>query len=114
MAIHYESTLDKTFQALGDETRRGMLAALALNGLQTAGDLGKPFNIAQPTASKHLKVLEKAGLVSRQVDGRVHRFTLETAPMEQAQDWIETHKSFWENTLDQLDQFLKTTTDEEK
>ncbi len=110
MAI-YQSTLDQTFQALGDETRRGMLASLARNGAQTAGELGKPFQIAQPTASKHLKVLEKAGLVTREIDGRTHRFTLETEPLHQAQLWLDTHREFWERTLDRLDQFLKTDTD---
>ena len=107
MAIYQNPALDRTFQALGDSTRRGMLALLAQQGAQTAGDLGKPFHIAQPTASKHLKVLENAGLVSREIDGRVHRFTLEPAQLSDAQEWIETHRTFWEGTLDRLDQFLK-------
>lgn len=114
MAIYYDPHLDRTFQALGDGTRRGMLALLAQNGAQTAGDLGSAFAIAQPTASKHLKVLEKAGLVTREIDGRVHRFSLETAQLKEAEDWIGRHRDFWERTLDRLDQFLKTNTDETK
>ncbi len=111
MAIYQDTALDRTFQALGDGTRRGMLALLAEKGAQTAGELGDPFDIAQPTASKHLKVLESAGLVSREIDGRIHRFTLAPMRLEQAQDWLETHQEFWERTLDRLDQFLKTTKD---
>ncbi|MEM7636657.1 MAG: ArsR family transcriptional regulator, partial [Pseudomonadota bacterium] len=66
------------------------------------------FDVAQPTISKHLKVLEKAGLVSREIDGRTHRFRLETAPMNEAEDWIERHKTFWEGSLKRLDGYLKS------
>ena len=114
MAIFQDTALDRTFQALGDSTRRGMLALLAKKGALTAGDLGDPFQIAQPTASKHLKVLENAGLVSREIEGRVHRFTLEPAQLSAAQDWIDTHRSFWEGTLDRLDQFLTTNSEQDQ
>ncbi len=114
MAIYQDTALDRTFQALGDSTRRGMLALLALKGAQTAGDLGKPFQIAQPTASKHLKVLENAGLVSREIDGRIHRFSLETRQLSVAQDWIETHRTFWDGTLDRLDQFLRSNPEQDQ
>lgn len=111
MTIQYRTSLDKTFHALGDETRRRMLAILAVEGAQTAGDLGRPFNVAQPTASKHLKVLERAGLVSRQVEGRKHRFQLELDPLNEAEGWISRHKAFWEGTLDHLSTFLDDTKD---
>ncbi len=114
MAIYQNTELDRTFQALGDSTRRGMVALLAENGAQTAGDLGGAFDIAQPTASKHLKVLEKAGLVTREIDGRTHRFSLRSAQLKEAQDWIGEHREFWKRSLDRLDQFLKNEDDKTK
>ncbi len=106
MAIHYDSTLDRTFHALGDGTRRRMVAMLAASGTLSAGELRAPFKVAQPTVSKHLKVLEQAGLVRREVDGRVHRFRLEAAAMAEAEDWIGRHKAFWERTLARLEEFV--------
>lgn len=106
MAIQYEHPLDRTFHALGDGTRRQILSMLATQGERSANELREPFNVAQPTISKHLKVLEKAGLVKRNVDGRVHRFQLMTKPMVEAEDWIAQHKAFWEGTLERLDRFL--------
>lgn len=107
MAIHYQAHLDRTFHALGDGTRRQIIALLARNGACSATELRAPFDVAQPTISKHLKVLEKAGLVTREIDGRTHRFRLETMPMEEAEDWIERHKAFWEGSLQRLDGLLK-------
>lgn len=106
MAIHYEQPLDLTFRALGDGTRRQILSALALNGACTATELGAPFEVAQPTVSKHLKVLERAGLVKRNVAGRTHRFELVVGPMDEAVDWIVDHKAFWKGTLERLEEFL--------
>lgn len=106
MAIHYQTPLDRTFHALGDETRRRMIAMLAAEGALSASALGAPFDVAQPTTSKHLKVLEQAGLVSREVAGRTHRFRLALEPLNEAEDWIARHKAFWEGTLAQLDSFL--------
>ena len=102
MAIHYETPLDRTFRALGDETRRRMIAMLATEGAMSAGELGAPFGVAQPTTSKHLKVLERAGLVTREIAGRTHRFRLALEALDDAQDWIATHKTFWEGTLARL------------
>ena len=107
MAIHYSEPLDRTFHALGDVTRRQILATLATQGARSANELRAPFDVAQPTISKHLKVLESAGLVSREIDGRVHRFRLEVGPLDAASDWIARHKTFWEGTLDQLDVFVQ-------
>jgi DNA-binding transcriptional ArsR family regulator len=107
MAVHYVEPLDHTFHALGDPTRRGMLGLLAERGECTAGELGKPFEISQPSASKHIQVLEKAGLVSRRMTGRVHRFRLETGPMSEAEAWIVRHREFWKASLDALEGYLK-------
>lgn len=106
MAIQYNSSLDRTFRALGDETRRIMVAQLAAHGVQSASELAAPFDASQPTLSKHLKVLETAGLVSREIEGRVHLFKLEAKPLEEVQNWVTRHKVFWQGTLDRLDSFL--------
>ena len=106
MAIQYQQPLDRTFHALGDGTRRQILSMLATEGPQSANELRRPFDVAQPTISKHLKVLERAGLISREVEGRVHRFQLEVAPMKEAENWIANHQAFWEGTLDRLEDFL--------
>ncbi len=82
---------------------------LATQGACSANELRAPFDVAQPTISKHLKVLEKAGLVKRQIDGRVHRFSLDSNPLDDAEDWISRHRAFWEGTLDRLGAFLDRT-----
>ncbi|MEL6106438.1 MAG: metalloregulator ArsR/SmtB family transcription factor [Planctomycetota bacterium] len=106
MAIRYQETLDRTFHALGDGTRRRMLRMLAQRGECTASELGAPVDAAQPTISKHLRVLEQAGLVSRHVSGRVHRFRLAVAPLNEASEWIAKHRRFWEHSLDALGEVL--------
>jgi len=97
--------LDAVFHALADSTRRGMLAALS-RADRTAGELGEPFRISQPAASKHLRVLENAGLVKARADGRHRRFRLNPQPLHEAQNWIERHRRFWEGSLAQLDTLL--------
>lgn len=106
MAIRYQEQLDRTFHALGDGTRRQMLALLAQNGECTAGELGEPFSIAQPSVSKHIRVLESANLVSRRVEGRVHRFKLVSESLQEAQSWISDHREFWSRSLDALGDVL--------
>lgn len=69
-------------------------------------DLGRPFDITQPSMSKHIRVLERAGLVSRRIDGQIHRFHLMMKPLNEAQDWIATHREFWEGSLDALSELL--------
>lgn len=108
MAIYKEAELDYIFHALGDGTRREMLSMLAKDGPRTAGQLGEPFAIAQPTASKHLRVLEQAGLVERMIDGRTHRFQLQPEQLSAAEQWIQTHRAFWEGALENLDQYLNS------
>lgn len=102
MAMHRQGQLDRTFHALGDGTRRKMLSLLVKRGECTATELGKPFPIAQPSASKHIRVLEEAGLVSRHVEGKNHRFRLVMKPLKDAQNWIARHQQFWEGSLDAL------------
>ena len=109
MAIYYQEPLDRTFHALGDRTRRQILSTLAKNGACSANELREPFNSTQPTISKHLKVLEKAGLVTRAIDGRTHRFRFEAKPMKEAEDWMERHQAFWEGTLQRLEDFMDNT-----
>jgi len=83
-----------------------MLAMLARRPDCTAGQLGQPFGFSQPTISKHIKVLENAGLIKRHVDGRVHRFRLVPEPLGEAEEWILRCSRFWEGTIDQLANYL--------
>lgn len=107
MAVHHTDALDRTFHALGDPSRRRMLATLRQKGACTAGELGELFDSAQPTISKHLRVLEEAELVRRRIEGRRHLFTLAPTRIQQAQKWIERHLAFWEGSLDQLEGVLE-------
>jgi DNA-binding transcriptional ArsR family regulator len=106
MAMQNTSNLDRTFQALADGTRRSMIHALARGGTRSAGELGRQFRSAQPTISKHLKVLERAGLVERSIEGRVHLFRLRREPLQGAGGWIARHQSFWTGAVEQLDRLL--------
>ena len=99
-------TLNRTFAALADPTRRRILEHLA-GGDRCVTDLAKPYRMSLPAVSKHLRVLEKAGLVRRQRDGRLHRLKLEARPMQQAQAWIEEYRKFWDQSFDRLDEYLK-------
>ncbi|HVU07412.1 MAG TPA: metalloregulator ArsR/SmtB family transcription factor [Verrucomicrobiae bacterium] len=98
--------LNRTFAALADPTRRRILQHLA-GGDRCVTDLARPHRMSLPAVSKHLRVLENAGLVRRQRDGRVHRLKLEAKPMQQAQAWIEEYRRFWEASFDRLDEYLK-------
>ena len=106
MAMHSNPALDLTFHALADRTRRSMIHALARGETRSAGELGRQFRSAQPTISKHLKVLEEAGIVERKVEGRVHQFRLRRKSLEHAGSWIARHQAFWEGAVDQLDRLL--------
>jgi len=79
-----------------------MIAILSERGSLTAGKLGEPFKISQPSVSKHIRVLEKAGLITRSVAGRTHHFTLNSKPLDEADSWISRHKKLWSGSLDQL------------
>ena len=101
----YSSNLDATFFALADPTRRAILARLA-DGEATVNDLVKPFNISQPAISKHLKVLERAGLISTGLDKQKRPRRIEAAPMGEAVDWLEKYRDLWEGNYKRLDALL--------
>jgi DNA-binding transcriptional ArsR family regulator len=97
--------LDATFAALADPTRRAILARLA-SGEAPVTELAAPFAMSQPAISKHLKVLERAGLISRGRDAQRRPCRLEPAPLAQATQWLERYRSFWEGSFDRLDALL--------
>lgn len=108
--------LDLTFGALADPIRRAILARLA-RGEATVGELARPFDVSRPAISKHLRVLERAGLVKRARDGRVSRCELDAVPMRDASEWVERYRQYWEDQLDSLSRYLEQeapTTDEEE
>src|SRR5215467_5439399 len=98
--------LDLTFGALADPTRRAILARLAL-GEATVGDLAEPFRVSRPAISKHLRVLERAGLVRREREGRVSRCELDANAMREAAEWIEQYRAFWTNRLGDLKRYIE-------
>jgi len=106
------ASLDRTFHALSDRTRRTIIHALARGEPRSAGTLGRRFRSAQPTISKHLRVLEEAGLVVRSVEGRVHRFSLRRKPLRDAERWLARHQAFWRGAVAQLDRLLSETDDD--
>ena len=99
------SALDDTFAALADPIRRRIIQRLAV-GDASVGELAAPFDVSLPAISRHLRVLEDAGLVSRQKQGRVHRLQLEREAMHEALGWIAHWGSFWESRLDALEELL--------
>ena len=105
--------LSRTFAALADPTRRLILQSLA-QGDRCVTDLARPHAMSLPAVSKHLRVLENAGLIRRRRCGRVHRLKLEAAPMKQATQWMEAYRQFWEQRLDRLDEYLKELQSKEK
>jgi DNA-binding transcriptional ArsR family regulator len=107
MAIHATDPLSLTFQALADPTRRGIVARLASGGADVS-ELMKPFALSQPTISKHLKVLERAGLVARGRDAQRRPRTLVTAPLEELDRWLESYRRSWEAQFASLDDYLVT------
>jgi DNA-binding transcriptional ArsR family regulator len=107
--MRIEASLDRTFRALADPTRRSMIHALAGGEARSAGELGARFRSAQPTISRHLKVLEHARLVERRVEGRVHSFRLRRAPLTEASRWLERHQAFWTGAVAQLEALMEKT-----
>src|SRR5882724_11397670 len=113
VAMQHVSSLDRTFRALADSTRRSMIHALARGEARSAGELGRQFRSAQPTISKHLKVLEEAGLLERTIEGRIHRFRLRQKPLQEAGGWIVRHQAFWGGAVSQLDALLSEASSDE-
>jgi DNA-binding transcriptional ArsR family regulator len=97
--------LDATFAALADPTRRAILARLA-SGQASVMDLARPFAMSQPAVSKHLKVLERAGLISRTRDAQTRPSRIEARPLAAASAWLENYRRFWESRYEQLDALL--------
>ncbi len=97
--------LDQVFFALSDGTRRAILARLA-QGSTTIGELAAPFDISKPAVTKHMKILERAGLIDRRIQGRRHECSLSTNGLKTAEDWINFHRSFWESRFDALENLL--------
>jgi DNA-binding transcriptional ArsR family regulator len=101
-----DEQLDLIFAALADPTRRAILAQLA-QGEATVNELAEPFAISLPAISKHLKVLERAGLISRGREAQWRPCRLEPAPLEEAQNWIGTYREIWEESFSRLDDLLQ-------
>ena len=106
MVEHESPHLNMVFHALGDATRRRMIRALA-DGERTVTQLAKPFAMSLAAASKHVRTLEQAGLISREVQGRTHVCRLEARPLAQADAWLRTYERFWNTRLDLLEAALR-------
>ncbi len=105
------SSLDHTFQALADPTRRALIDQLR-GGDARVTDLARHYPMSLNAVSKHIKVLEGAGLVERKVEGREHRIGLTAAPLAEAEAWLAEYREFWQTRLDRLDRLMKTDSEE--
>lgn len=105
--------LSATFAALADPTRRAILARLSL-GETSVSELAAPFEISLPAVSKHLKVLERAGLVARGREAQWRPCRIDAGPLREVADWLEYYRRFWEQSLDRLDEYLKELQSKEK
>jgi len=105
--------LNSTFAALADPTRRAILARLA-SGAASVTELAEPFEMSLPAVSKHLKVLERAGLIARGRDAQWRPCRLEVGPLKDADEWLEQYRRFWEESFDRLDDYLREVQKEEK
>ena len=107
MVEFIETSLDKTYAAIADPTRRAILTALLDKPLRVT-EVAKPFDMSLNAVSKHIRLLEQAGLVQREIRGRDHWLTFNDTPLRDASDWIENARKFWMNSLDGLEAFLTT------
>ena len=105
--------LSTTFAALADPTRRAILARLA-QGDASVTELAEPFEMSMPAVSKHLKVLERAGLIARGRDAQWRPCRLEAGPLKEVADWVEHYRGFWEQSFDRLDDYLRELKNKEK
>jgi DNA-binding transcriptional ArsR family regulator len=112
MAVAAEQ-LDRTFAALADPTRRAILARLA-GGQASVTELAEPFAMSLPAVSKHLKVLERAGLIARGRERQWRPARLEAAPLKEVADWMEPYRHFWEESYDRLEEYLEELQDRGK
>ena len=106
--------LSTVLAALSDPTRRAILARLAVNGNVPVKELAKPFKMSLPAVSKHLSVLENAGLITRGREAQWRPVTLKAAPLREVSDWVERYRRFWEQRFDRLDSYLKQLQAKEK
>jgi DNA-binding transcriptional ArsR family regulator len=109
MVKYSAKTLNRTFAALADPTRRAILHQLS-RGERCVTALARPYRISLPAVSKHLRVLENAGLLRRRRYGRVHQMELDAEPLKKAARWVEEYRKFWEGSLDRLAEYLEKTT----
>ena len=107
MVEHTEARLSRTFTALADQTRRAILARLRKGSLRVS-DIAAPFDMSLNAVSKHLKLLERARLVQREVRGREHYCSLDAGPLSEAAEWASSYREFWERRLDALEHLLAT------
>jgi len=108
-----ESDLDTVFSALSDPTRRWLIEKLSERE-HTVSELAEPLEMSLPAVSKHLRILENAGLMKRRREGRTHHLNLEVQPMQKAMKWIQFYRRFWEDSFDALEQHLNQMTESEK
>ncbi len=113
MVKYLSNTLDATFGALADPTRRSILERL-IAGEASVTSLAEPFDMSLPAVSKHLRVLEKAGLLTQEKDGRVRRCRMDAGPMKEASVWVGRYRIFWEEQLDSLADYIEQMQSEEK
>jgi len=111
--VNYSNALDATFSALSDPTRRAILSQLA-GGQRSVTELAQPFDVSLPAISKHLRVLERAGLVRQEKEGRIRRCRLSAEPLHDADDWLENYRRFWEERFQLLDALLDEMKTQEK
>jgi DNA-binding transcriptional ArsR family regulator len=103
--VKYNRGLDATFRALADPTRRAILAAL-MRGQSSVTELARPHRMSLPAVMKHLRVLQRAGLVTQRKSGRTRRCRLAARPLQKAEAWISQYRAFWETQFDALDRYL--------
>src|ERR1700728_790940 len=108
-----DDSISSTFGALADPTRRAILARLA-SGEASVTQLAQPFEMSMPAISKHLKVLERAGLIARGREAQWRPCRMEAAPLKDAADWVEEYRRFWEQSFDRLDDYLRELKKKEK
>ncbi|MDX6770348.1 MAG: metalloregulator ArsR/SmtB family transcription factor [Elusimicrobiota bacterium] len=106
MVNYNQRRLDLAFGALAHPIRRGILARLS-TGEASVAELAKPFKVSAPAITKHMRILEDAGLLTRKKLGRTHRCRLEERRLKEAQEWLEAHRKFWNERLDALERYLK-------
>lgn len=101
-----DDRLDRVFHALSNRARRSMLARLA-TGPAMVTELAEPLDMSLPAVSKHLRVLEEAALITREIDGRVHHCWLGVAPLQEIEHWLDNYRSFWTGTLESLARYVE-------